>query len=257
MIDDDRDDSGNKPVRPTPERTLSPEEMQAVVRRATELQAQEADGGSEGISEAELVAIGGELGLDAAMVRRAMTEVQIRPDEGNVFMRAMGPRFPSGRRVVQENAEELASILEQYLEESEQMVPARRSGGRTRYLRDRRLSAVMRRVRGQFTRKYRPLNLEAVEVGVSPMDDETALVEVAGDLRNVRLGLTIASVTIGVTGSLPAFLINSVTDPWFALGPALLVAPWLGFKAIYSVVRSKTQERVESLLDRIQYGELE
>ncbi|MDP9348541.1 MAG: hypothetical protein M3P24_05270, partial [Gemmatimonadota bacterium] len=62
-----------------PARRLSSQELEAVIRRAVELQA--AAGGDDGITEGEVLRVGGELGLSPELVRRALADVRSRPVE--------------------------------------------------------------------------------------------------------------------------------------------------------------------------------
>lgn len=253
----DATDPPGKPAPPETSRNLTPQQLKAVVRRAVELQAGHASGGGDDVSEAEMVRIGQELGLDPATVRRAMAEVRSQPDEGNALLRAMGVRYPRGQRVMQQPADETADRIEHYLRETEHMVPERRFPDRTRYARDSSLAAMFGRITRRFSRTHPPLGAERVDVTVSSLDTENTLVEVAADLRDVRLGLTIASLAIGVPLSVIVFATNSITDPWMLLGVLLLVGPWYFFRTIYGAVHRQTREKVESLLDRIAHDELE
>lgn len=252
--DDDTSPSAPTPAT-RPSSSLTPTEMEAVVRRAVEIQTRV--GGEGDVSETDMVQIGGELGLDAATVRRAMIEVQNRPDEGNALMRAMGLRFPGGQRVIRRPAEVTATEIEEYLRDHEHMIPDRRIGSRVQYGRDSSFSAFIGRITGRFRRPHRPLDVERLDVTVASLDGEDTLVEVTADMRGVRLGLTIAALAVGLPLAAIVFLVNSITSPWFLLGFALLGGPWLFFRAIYGTVQRQTRERVESLLDRIADDELD
>jgi hypothetical protein len=231
--------------------------MDTVVRRALQLEAESSRGSGDVVSQAELVRIGQELGLDPAHMRRAMAEVRNEPDEGPGLLRAMGVRFPRGQRVVERPADATAGEIEQYLAEVEQMVPERRLADRTVYLQDRSIGGILRRAAASLTRPGRRLGVERLDVTVTPLDEERALVDVAADLRGVRLGLTIAAVAIGLPLSVVAFAVNSITDPWILLGVVLLLGPWFFFRAIYGTVERGTREKVEALLDRIVHDDLE
>lgn len=231
--------------------------MDAVVRRAVQLQGETSRDSGDVVSEAELVRIGQELGLDPANMRRALVEVRNEPDEGPALLRAMGVRFPRGQRVVERPADTTAEEIESYLAEVEQMVPERRLPDRTVYLQDRSIGGLLRRAAGSLTRPGRRLGVERLDVTVAPLDDERALVDVAADLRGVRLGLVIAALGMGIPLSVVAFAVNSITDPWILLGVVLLLAPWFFFRAIYGTVERGTREKVEALLDRIVHDDLD
>jgi hypothetical protein len=250
-------DQPETPDMPETSRDLTPEQMKKVVRRAVDLQDGKASGVGEAVSEAEMVRIGRELGLDPATVRRAMAEVRSEPDKGNVFLRAMGSRFARGQRVVPHPPDDTAAIIEHYLRRTELMVPERRFPDRIRYARDASLAATVGRVTRRFSRAHPPLNVERVDVTVSALDADSTLVEISADLREKQLGFAIASVAIGAPLSLIAFATIPITDPWILLAPALLTGPWAFFRAINGAIRRSTREKVESLLDRIAHDELD
>lgn len=183
-------------------------------------------------------------------------EVRSRPEEGNLVLRAMGARFPRGRRVVRQPADAAAARIERYLRKTEQMVPERRFPDRIRYARDTSLAGLIGRLTGRFSRTHPPLGAERLDVALTPIDPETTRVEVAADLRGVRLGLTIAALAIGVPLSVIVFATHTITDPWMLLGLLLLIGPWVFFRAIYGSVHRSTRERLESMLDRIARDEL-
>ena len=256
MTHDDDVDPPRQPDLSEPARNLTPEEMEAVVGRAVELQAGGAGPGGEGVSEVEMVRIGQELGLDPATVRRAMVEVRSRPDDGNALLRAMGARFAWTQRVVPQPPDHAAAQVEDYLRATEFMVPERRFPDGTRYVRDFSFAALIARITRPFSRSRPPLGPERVDVTVAAVDAGSTLVEAAADLRDTRLGLTIAALVTGAVGAIIVFATNPITSPWMLLGLLLLVGPWYFFRAIYGTVHRKTREKVESLLDRIVHDEL-
>ncbi|HYW08054.1 MAG TPA: hypothetical protein VE913_13920, partial [Longimicrobium sp.] len=83
-----------------PARRVSSTELEAVIRRATELQFARSDS-DDGLPEAEVMRIGKELGLEPAHVRRAIAEVRGVPvAETGVLARVMGPETIRASRIV-------------------------------------------------------------------------------------------------------------------------------------------------------------
>ena len=64
-----------------PARKLSGTELEAVIKRAVELQTARETEMTDGLSDAEVVRIGQELGLEQHLVRRAIAEVRSPPPE--------------------------------------------------------------------------------------------------------------------------------------------------------------------------------
>src|SRR5215213_5668051 len=126
-----------------PARMLSSTELEAVIKRAVELQTVRETEMTDGLSDAEVVRIGKELGLEQHLVRRAIAEVRSRPpEEHGVVAGVMGPGVVRAARTIRRPAVELGMFLERYLIETEFMVVERRLPERTRYVRGQGLGAA-------------------------------------------------------------------------------------------------------------------
>ncbi len=245
---------------PAPARTLSTQQLEAVIRRAVELEAGTPGRADDGVSETDVVRIGRELGLDAATVRRAIAEVRTRPpEEHGVLARTMGPGTVSSSREIARSAHDTAARVERYLHDTELMIKQRRFPGRARYVRDSSLGAGMTRVVRELSRGPKPVNLQQVDVAVSPIDDERCLLEVSSDLKGARAGHAAGALGVGASlaSGLAAFIwATPVADPLMLLGIPILGGAWAGMRAIYGLSVRSTRERLEALLERVEYDEL-
>lgn len=245
---------------PATSRNLTTQELEAVIRRAVELQASSSARSDEGISETEVVRIGQELGLEPATVRRAMAEVRARPaEEGGALVTLAGPGTVRANRVLRRPAAGIGLLLDRHLRETEFMVPQRRFPDRTRYVRDSSMAAGLARFARGFSRSQRPLDLKQLDVAVSAIDAETCLLEVSVDLAGTRGGL-VAGV-LGSSGGLAAgwaatVWATAVADPLMLLGVPVVAGAWYGTRAIYETIRRSVQDKLESLLDRVEHNEL-
>lgn len=97
MRPNDSGASSPDPLLRETSRNLTPQQLEAVVRRVEELQAGYASSRGDDVSKVEMLRIGQELGLDPAAVRCAMGKVRSRPDEGNALLQAVGVHFPRRR----------------------------------------------------------------------------------------------------------------------------------------------------------------
>lgn len=242
-----------------PSRQLTTQQLEAVIRRAVELQSGPASR-EEGVSENEVIRIGQELGLEPAAVRRAIAEVRTRaPAEQGALGRAMGPGVARAARVLRRPAAGTGLRIETYLRESELMMVQRRFPDRTRYLRDSSLGAGLARFAKGFERSRQPLDLKQLDVAVSALDADSCLVEVSVDLAGQRTGLVAGA--LGGGGSIAAGLAATiwatpVADPLMLLGLPVVAGFWYGMRAIYRNVQQTTQEKLESFLDRLEHNEL-
>ncbi|HET9440923.1 MAG TPA: hypothetical protein VFO52_12165 [Longimicrobiales bacterium] len=248
------------PNLPVTARNFTTQDLEAVIRRAVELQAGSAARAEDGLSEIDVVRIGQELGLEPATVRRAMAEVRHHPvEEQGALIRVAGGGAVRVARVLRFPAPKTGALLDRYLRETEHMVARRRFPDRTRYVRDTSLAAGMARFVGGFSRSHKPLNLKELDVAVSFIDAESCWVEISVDLAEIRGGL-VAGV-LGSGGAVAAgwtvtVWATAIADPLMLLGVPVLAGSWYGMRAIYRTISKSVQEKLESLLDRVEHNEL-
>jgi hypothetical protein len=244
----------------TPSREFTTQELEAVIRRALELQSGSSALNEGRLSASEVVRIGEELGVDPATVRRAMAEVHGRPeDERSALVNIAGARTVRASRVLRRTASDTALLLDSYLRESELMVPQRRFPDRTRYVRDSSLAAGFARFTRGFSRPHQPLNLQEVDVTVAALDAESCMLEVSVDLAGMRGG-----VVAGVLGSSVALTAGwvvtvwatTITDPLMLLGIPFVAGSWFGMRAIYSAIRKSVEDKLESFVDRVEHNDI-
>ncbi|HYW13352.1 MAG TPA: hypothetical protein VE871_15440 [Longimicrobium sp.] len=242
-----------------PARRLSSQELEAVIRRAVEIQTA-AGTPDEGIPEMEVLRIGQELGIDAATVRRAITDVRGRPpEERGLLAKAMGPGTLRAARTIRRNAAATGMLLEEFLTKCEYMVVQRRFPDRTRYARGTGVGAVIGRATRKFGASHQALDLAQLDVAVSAIDDETCLVELSIDTSGMRAGLAAGALGIGggaAAGITAAVLATPIIDPLALLSLPALLGSFMGMRGIYTAVQSGSQDKLESFLDRLEHNEL-
>jgi len=248
------------PDLPVTTRSLTTEQLEAVIRRALELQAGSSARSDDGVSEVDVVRIGQELGLEPATVRRAMAEVRSRPDEEHgALVRIAGEATVRASRVLQRPAASVAPQLDHYLRAAELMVAQRRFADRTRYVRDASLVAGITRIARGFSRSHQPLNMQKLDVTVSAIDATSCLLEVSVDLGGTRAGIVggvLGSSSAVAAGWAATVWATAIFDPLMLLGIPLVAGSWFGMRAIYATVRKSIQEKLESLLDRVEHNDL-
>jgi len=242
-----------------PARRLSSQELEAVIRRAVEIQSA-AGTPDEGIPEGEVIRIGQELGLDPATVRRAITDVRGRPpEERGILARAVGPGKLRAARTVRRNAAAVGLLLEEYLLKCEYMVVQRRFPDRTHYVRATGFAAAMGRGFRKFNQAHAALDLPHLDVSVSALDADTCLVELSMDTAGVRAGIAAGTAAIGggaAAGITAAVLATPIIDPLALLSVPTLLGSWWAMRGIYGTVQRSAQEKLESFLDRLEHNEL-
>lgn len=243
-----------------PARKLSGTELEAVIKRAVELQTVRETEMTDGLTDAEVVRIGQELGLEQHLVRRAIAEVRSRPpEEGGFLNGVMGPGILRASRTIRRPATELGMFLERYLLETEYMVVERRLPDCTRYAKAQGIGAALGRTFSKVGSRVAPLDLDRVDVGVALADEDSSLVTLVVDLKTIRAGTAAGGWLggIGVGGGAAAVIIASTAPPLFALaGVAVAAAGALTARGAYRYVVNDTQNRLEAFLDRLEHGEL-
>lgn len=244
----------------TSARHFSTQELEAVIRRALELQSGSSALNEDRLSAEDVVRIGQELGVEPAAVRRAMAEVQGRAvEESGALVNIAGVRTVRAARVLRCPAADTGSVMDNYLRESELMVAQRRFPDRTRYVRDSSLAAGFARFARGFSRPHKPLNLQQLDVAVAALDAESCMLEVSVDLAGTRGGLVggVLGSSVALTaGWIVTVWATAIADPLMLVGIPFVAGSWFGTRAIYGAIRKSIQDNLESLLDRVEHKEL-
>lgn len=171
---------------------LDREELDRVIRRATELQFAGADGDSGRMSEDEVIRIGREVGLAPEHVRRALGELKAEsllpapPRESGLGTRLFGPARASASRVVPGPAPEVARALEEYLRVGESLRQVRKRGLHSRWEPEQGIVAGLQRGLGWGGRSYELARTKELELRVDALEDGFSLVALEADLSSVR-----------------------------------------------------------------------
>jgi hypothetical protein len=245
---------------PPPSARLTNEQFEMVIRRAVELQARSADEtGAEGVTEEEALRIGRELGLSRTYVGQALAEVQSGavPEEG-LAARIMGGSRHSASRVVTGEAPQVAMALEKYLVEREYLVVQRRYRDRTAFVRASGVVAAVARTTTGIFRRSPLLEVESLDVSVRALEPGYVAVLLATDLKGERTGYLLGGSALGgVMGGVGAVTLGIAVAPAAALiGLPILAAGIGGMRYAYRESVKKVQVQLESLLDRLEHGEL-
>jgi hypothetical protein len=243
-----------------PARMLSSTELEAVIKRAVELQTVRETEMTDGLSDAEVVRIGKELGLEQHLVRRAIAEVRSRPpEEHGLLSGVMGPGLVRAARTIRRPAVELGIFLERYLIETEFMVVERRFPDRTRYVRAQGIGAAVGRTFSKVGSRVAPLDLQGVDVGVALAEEDSSIVTLSVDLSGVRAGTAAGGWLggLGGGGTVAAIVLATTAPHLLALaGIGVAAAGIFGARGAYRMVARQTQNKLEAFLDRLEHGEL-
>jgi hypothetical protein len=255
-----------------PARRLNTEQMEAVVRRAIELQARESDSASDpGLTEDELLRIGGELGIGPAHMRRALAEVAVgTPPPGGAGARLFGAARISAERAVPGRPEAVRAHIDRYLVESQYLAVLRRLPDVTLYEKSRGMQVELTRAmdatrtvlggRGAGPRVGAGFDLRTartVEVSATPLEDGVSWVSLTVDLGNQRTGYW-----VGINSGIGAGALTAAAVAAVAIAPpaALIALPIMagsawGTRVAYGRILKRARLHLEALLDHLERGE--
>jgi hypothetical protein len=242
------------------QKRLAPAEVEAVLGRAIELHVREwAAGSHDRLSADDVLRIGRELGLSDTLVRHALAELDggVTPERTRLA-RYLGDRRAGASRVVEHPAPSLQDALDGYLRGPECMVVERRQQARTTYVPAEGLLASANRAVRRLGGSHALLRADRIETAVRPLDGTSAAVAVTVDLHRKRRGYLALGLLGGTAGgTVAAALAASLVAPPLAIvGLPVAAAGLVATRLAYRGAAVETAERVESLLDRLEHGEL-
>jgi hypothetical protein len=244
--------------------------MERVLARAAELGSQSADA-PDGMTEAQLIEIGKEVGLSPATIQQALAEERTRVvlvEETGMEARVMGPAMVSASRAIPHPPDDVLGALEEWMKHDYRMLSKRRFGNRRTW--EQRSGVFAELERGLRGNQAAATLMKATEVAVtvSPIGDGRTAVRLDADLTQLRhtrkngaIGMGVAGAVLGAVPVILGAVLAPVTMlPLFlAFGTAPLVGMNIGAWALAKSHRrqaERAQLALEQLLDRLEHGAL-
>ncbi|TVP55991.1 MAG: hypothetical protein EA351_09250 [Gemmatimonadales bacterium] len=245
-------------------------ELDRVIRRATELQFREGAADEGELSEAEVLRIGREVGLESEYMRRALGEVRaealvpaLAPDKG-ILKRLVGAAQIRADRVVPGQATETEERLVHWFSEAESLHLVRRRAGFSLWEPAEGFVAQLQRGLKWHGQRYELAQARQVELSVQDLEDGFSFVTLTVDLRNLRMELGGGHIAgFGFLGGGLALAISAgvLAPPAIVAAGAVGIATGAlgGLGLGRSSFRGKGERirlAAEGLLDRLERGEL-
>lgn len=263
-------DSGNR------EAQLPRAALERVLARAAELQTQTSDS-PEAISEARLLEIGREVGIDPDHLRLAIAEERGRTpmlhDEPGRIALALGDAHAGAQRAVSGDPDTVLAALDRWMQREEQFAVKRRFGTRMSW--EPRRNAFAQFSRGLNGRNAELARAEEVSAVVTAVDSSRSLVRLDADLRRHRKSQSDGTVVLGVVNAIlavswlsPLAFLTVVSGPGVSPVPFAVMAVgglaaqagvsaliWKGIRNGFRRAVARTQLRLEQLLDALEHGD--
>jgi hypothetical protein len=247
-----------------PSRRIDRAALEKILQRAAELQAGEVDT-SEEMTEADLLKLGTEVGIDGRFLRQAMYEQTAlgAPAETGLVARWFGPGTVRAGRVIPGDKAALEEALAHWMAEGEALSVKRRMSDRTVWERQKGFFAEMKRGFGVGGKNYHLAKAHDVTVAVTQLEPGFCHVELTADIshqRSTAVGGSVAGggaiamlgVILLVITSQNTLLLDVVASLPMAVGATV---PFLTGKSQLRRVE-RMQLALEQVLDRLEHGEI-
>lgn len=232
-----------------------------VLARALELQAMgSGEPMAEQLTEAQLMELASEVGLDPVHLRQALAEERTRvavPEEHGLLASLYGSSYASAQRTVNGTPAEVLKALDDWMQRQECLAVQRYFSNERIVWESRRglIDAVRRRVSGRGQVLARATDVSAT---VIPVDARRVMVRLDARLLGYRALMANQNAALTVAGMMTAgifavlsFPIVAVAAPVAVLAPAGLAAG----RASHSRSVHRAQLALEQVLDRLERGE--
>ncbi len=235
--------------------------LERIIRRAAELQAGQREIG-DGLTEDDVLALGGEVGIPARYLRQAIVEartggVPVDPERGLAGWLA-GAATVAAERVVPGSQDTVVAALDTWMRTEEGLATMRRSQGHLRWERQRGFVAEMRRSLAVGGRPYVLARTDDVIADVTGLEEGYSYVRLVATVRGARSQRVAGAVTLvslGLAGAAAVVLLG-----FFPLVAALPVATGFGLSVPvlrqHQRIASRAQIALEQVLDRLEAGEI-
>ena len=236
------------------------EALERIIQRAAELQAGSHDIG-EGLTEADLLALGQDVGIPARYLRQALLEERTRspesPEGGGLARWLVGPRRLSAQRVVAGDPATVERALGSWMQGEELLQVKRRYANRTTWEPKVGAFASIQRALGSGGRRFALARATEIAGQVTQLEAGFCHVQLIADVRNIRRErITGAGVLVGMGGAATAALVAMGVMAPFSWLPLLALGPAAIVLRSHRQHHEQIQTGLEQVLDRLERGEI-
>jgi hypothetical protein len=248
-------DNGNLPAR------IDRAAVDRVLARARELQASgSGDAQSEQLTEAQLLELAKEVGLDTVNLRQALAEERTRvavPEERGVLASLYGGAYASAQRTVRGTPQQVLKALDDWMQRQEGLSVQRYFNSERIVWEAGRgvLNSVRRIASGRGHALARASDVAATAIAV---DGTRVLVRLDARLLGYRALMAQQNAALTGVGLVGGGILAVLAFPFFAIAAPVAVMAPAGFAAARGSHRrtvERAQLALEQVLDRLERGE--
>ena len=247
------------PRPPVPSPSIDRASVDRILSRALELQAN-ATGDPEGrLTEAQLEALGKEVGLDPVNLRQALAEERTRIEapatERGIVASLYGSSGVTAQRTVRGTTAQVLKALDSWMQSEELLMPQRYFAERIVW--EARTDFASRMKRATSGRGHALSRATTVGATVVSLDEGRALVRLdahLGGYRSLMMSQHVGFTTAGVIG---AAALAVIIPAMIAAAPAIVIAggSFAAVRASHLKSVTRAQLALEQVLDRLERGE--
>jgi hypothetical protein len=239
--------------------TIDRSAVERVLARALELQAGSAVDPTDRLTEAQLLDLAKEVGLDPVHLRQALAEERTRvvvPEEHGLLASLYGGATVSAQRTVNGTPAQVLQALDEWMQRQECLRVKRHFTERIVWEADHGVAGTVRRVvRGRGQALARAPDVAATAIA---LDATRVLVRLDAQLAGHRASM--AQVNAGLTGAsvVAGGVLAALSFPLLAAAaPVLVIAPvvWGATRSAHGRAVARAQLALEQVLDRLERGE--
>jgi hypothetical protein len=231
-----------------------------VLARALELQGDNPGDAQEQLSEAQLLELGKEVGLDPVNLRQALAEERTRvaiPEERGLLATLYGGSAASAQRVVRGTPTQVLKALDDWMQRQECLVVQRYFTNERIVWEARRdlISVARRTVSGKGEALARATDVAATVIA---LDESRVMVRLDARLAGYRALMAQQNAVLTGLGIVGGGVLAVLSFPLLAAAaPVVVIAPaaLAGARASHQRSVTRAQLALEQVLDRLERGE--
>jgi hypothetical protein len=248
------------PRPPAVPATIDRASVDRILARALELQSTSAGDPEGQLTEAQLLALAKEVGLDPINLRQALAEertrIAVMPEERGVLAALYGGAAVSAQRTVRGTPAQVLKALDEWMQRQEGLVPQRYFPERIVWeARTDLLAAVRRTVSGRNQSLVRATCVGATAIG---LDEGKVLVRLDAQLGGHRAMMAKQNAALTGAAVVAGGVLAELSFPIFIIAAPAAIAVPLGFaasRAAHDRTITRAQLALEQVLDRLERGE--